>query len=313
MTVFLLAVSSVSILLLIAAIGFIFIKRDMMKSDVMSAFSKILLYVCQPCLTVYSFSILEYSLETLKNIGIFALAVAAIHVVMLGGAYLVMRRKSSNVIYRIITIATTFSNCAFFGIPVIEALLPDVASDLIVYTSVYAIVMNLFAWTVGSAIIANDVKYISVKNIFINPSMIGIVVAVFLYLVRFDMPDAALSMITTMGRMATPISMFVMGMRLATMDMKKLFTDYRVYLTVAVNQVLMPLIVFAAVYLMTFLDPYLRRTLFIISACPVASIVLNYSEVIGEGQSEAANIVLLSTILSIVTLPFVMLLLPLVN
>ena len=206
MTVFLLAVSSVSILLLIAAIGFIFIKRDMMKSDVMSAFSKILLYVCQPCLTVYSFSILEYSLETLKNIGIFALAVAAIHVVMLGGAYLVMRRKSSNVIYRIITIATTFSNCAFFGIPVIEALLPDVASDLIVYTSVYAIVMNLFAWTVGSAIIANDVKYISVKNIFINPSMIGIVVAVFLYLVRFDMPDAALSMITTMGRMATPIS-----------------------------------------------------------------------------------------------------------
>lgn len=313
MTVFLLAVSSVSILLLIAAIGFIFIKRDMMKSDVMSAFSKILLYVCQPCLTVYSFSILEYSLETLKNIGIFALAVAAIHVVMLGGAYLVMRRKSSNVIYRIITIATTFSNCAFFGIPVIEALLPDVASDLIVYTSVYAIVMNLFAWTVGSAIIANDVKYISVKNIFINPSMIGIVVAVFLYLVRFDMPDAALSMITTMGRMATPISMFVMGMRLATMDMKKLFTDYRVYLTVAVNQVLMPLIVFAAVYFMTFLDPYLRRTLFIISACPVASIVLNYSEVIGEGQSEAANIVLLSTILSIVTLPFVMLLLPLVN
>ena len=313
MTVFLLAVSSVAMLLVVAAIGFLFIKRDMMKSDVMSAFSKILLYVCQPCLAIYSFSILEYSLETLKNIGIFALAVAVIHVVMLGGAYLVMRRKSAKAIYRIITIATTFSNCAFFGIPVIEALLPEVASELIVYTSIYAIVMNLFAWTVGSAIIANDLKYISVKNIFINPSMISIAVALLLYVLRFNMPDAALSMITTMGRMATPISMFVMGMRLATMDMRKLFSDYRVYLTVAVNQVLMPLLVFSAMYFLTFLDPYLRRTLFIISACPVASIVLNYSEVIGEGQREAANIVLLSTILSIVTLPFIMLLLPLIN
>ena len=313
MAVFSLALSSVAVLLLIAAVGFIFIKRDLMKSDITSSLSKILMYLCQPCLTVYSFSILDFSWQTLKNIGIFALMVAVLHIVMLGSAYLILGRKSDKVIYRIITIASTFSNCAFFGIPVIEALLPEAASELIVYTSVYSIVMNLFAWTVGSAIIAHDTKYISVKNILINPSSLSIAVALVLYLCRVQLPDALLSMITTTGRMATPISMLVMGMRLATMDLKRIFTNYRIYITIAVNQILMPLLVFAAVYFLGGIDVYLRKTLFIISACPVASIVLNYSEMIGEGQKEAANTVLLSTMLSILTLPIIMLLLPLIN
>jgi predicted permease len=59
------------------------------------------------------------------------------------------------------------------------------------------------------------------------------------------------------------------------------------------------------------IDGDVKRTFFIICSCPVASVVLNYAEIIGEGQREAANTVLLGTILSIVTLPIMMLLMPL--
>jgi predicted permease len=255
---------------------------------------------------------LEFSLEMLKNLGIFALLIAAIHAIMLSGSYLVLRKKYVQSVYRIITIGTTFGNCAFFGIPIIEALMPEVASEVIVYTTVYAVVMNILGWTVGSAIISGDSKYISVKKIFLNPATIGLVVALLFYVLGVDLGTEVSSMIQVTGKSATPISMVVMGMRLATMDLKRVFADVRIYLAILVKQIVMPLITFGIIMLLPFVDLNLRMVLFITTACPAASIVLNFAEIVGEGQDSAANLVLVSTILSILTLPLVMLLLPLI-
>ena len=52
---------------------------------------------------------------------------------------------------------------------------------------------------------------------------------------------------------------------------------------------------------------------FITCSCPAASIVLNFAEIVGEGQKSAANLVLVSTLLSILTLPLMMLLLPIIG
>lgn len=312
MATFSVALLAVGVLLLIAAPGYILIKRKMLSEDCIPGFSKILLFVCQPCLAIFSFGKLEFSLELLGNLGIFAALIILVHAVMLGGSFLVLKNKSKEPIYRIITIGTTFGNCAFFGIPVIEALLPGEASSLIVYTTVYAVVMNVLGWTVGSAIISHNTKYISLKKIFINPAMIGTLAALLIFIVGIDFPKELDSMIEYTARMATPLSMIVMGMRLGTMDMKKVFTDYRVYLTIAVKQFLMPLIAFGIVMLLPSLDSGLRQTFFITCACPIASIVLNFSEIVGEGQEAGANLVLVSTICSILTLPVMMFLLPLI-
>ena len=43
-------------------------------------------------------------------------------------------------------------------------------------------------------------------------------------------------------------------------------------------------------------------------ACPAASVVLNFAEMLGEGQETAANLVLLSTMLSALTIPLMVLL-----
>ena len=315
MGVFLIALLAVGVLLLTAVPGYLLMKKKMLSESCIPGFSKVLLFVCQPCLAIYSFSGIPFSTEMLINIGIFALLMILIHAVMLGGAYLVLKKKAVMPIYRILTIGTTFGNCAFFGIPIIEALLPAEAAGLIVYTTVYAVVMNVLGWTVGSAIIAQDIKYMSLKKTFVNPAMIGVGAALLIYITGIDFPAELDSMISSAARMATPLSMIVMGMRLATMDIKSMFTDIRIYLTVAVKQLLMPLIAFGTVMLLlvtTNVDVSLLRVFFITCSCPAASIVLNFAEIVGEGQKNAANLVLISTLLSIITLPLMMLLLPLI-
>ena len=307
--IFTIALIAVAVLLLTAVPGFLLIKCKIINEDCTVGFSKILLYVTQPCLAIYTFKSTEYSLSKLADIGVFALLTLGIHAIMLLSSFLIFRRSYKKVIYRIITISNTFGNCAFFGIPVIEALLPESAPDLIIFTTVYALVMNVLGWTVGSAIISQDTKYITLKKIFINPAIIGTFTALILFIFEIPIQKDLFSMITATARMATPLSMLIMGMRLGTMSLKSMFTDIKVYFTVAVKQIVMPLIAFAALLALP-ISPEVKCTFFIICACPAASIVLNYAEIVGEGQKEAANIVLFGTILSIVTLPVIMLLLP---
>ncbi len=310
---FLITLGAVAVLLLMALAGYLLAKGGVVSDKATADISKILIYVSQPCLAIYTFMSTEYSTQKLIDIGVFALIVLLIHIVIMGASYLVLRKKCSDPIYRIMTIATTLANCAFFGIPILEALYPGVSDDLIIFTIVYAVVMNLIGWTVGSAIISQNVKYISLKKVFTNPALIGAAVAMVLFVTRTPLAEAEtlFSIITATAKMSTPLSMMVMGIRLAGMNFKSIFIDYRIYATIAVKQFVMPLVAFGIVWLFG-VDVWLARTFFIICACPSASVVLNYSEIVGAGQREAASIVLLSTMLSIVTLPIMSLMLQLI-
>lgn len=310
MSTFFAALIAVSVLLLTAAPGYVFIKRRMLSSECMPGFSKLLLFVCQPALAVYTFSVTPFSKEKLGSLGIFILAVILIHGVMLSIACLAMRKRFSDVRARISTISVTFANCAFFGIPVIEAVMGDAAAELIIYTTVYALVMNILGWTVGSAVISGSGKYITAKNIVLNPATVGVLVALPIFIFSIDLPSQLSNMIMILGKMTTPLSMIILGMRLATTKLSSVFGSPKAYISVAVKLILMPLLAFGLIYFFP-LATEVKETFYIICACPTASIVLNFSEIVGEGQKEAAASVLLSTILSILSLPLIVLMLPL--
>jgi predicted permease len=236
---------SVLTLLAMASSGFLLKKTNMVSESCIPGFSKVLLYVCQPCLIVYTFASAEFSLEMLCNFGIFFLMLLTVHILMLGGAFLILKRRFGESVYRVITVATTFANCAFFGIPVIEALMPEIASQVVIYTSIYGAFMNIVGWTVGISIISGDKKYISPKKMLLNPAMAGLAVALVMYCLRLPLPKELIGAVTNTGRMATPLSMIIMGMRLATMELKPMFSDFKIYLTVAVKHIVMSLVAFS--------------------------------------------------------------------
>ncbi len=310
MKTFIVALGAVAVLLAVAVPGYVLKKKKMVGEDCMPSLSKILLYVCQPCLSVYTFKNATFSAAMLGNIGIFALLALLVQILMLGIAFLLFRRRMKNPLYRIMTIACSLGNCAFFGIPILEALFPETAAGLLIYTSVYAIIMNIIGWTLGAAIISQNLKYVSVKKIFLNPAMFSLLIAIPFFVFEIPLPESVDSMVALIGRMSTPISMLIMGMRLATTNFKQMFTTKQIYISIAMKQFLMPIL---ALLMIVFLpvDSGMKAVLYIICCCPVASVVLNFSEILGEGQKEAASTVLLSTILSILTLPIMTLLLPL--
>ena len=299
-------------LLLIIIPGFIVGKTKLVSERATVDLTKILLFVCSPCMFFMTFQKLERDFDLLLDLLIFALLVLLINAIMLGGAYLFLFKRQTEPVYRIITIATSLANCAFFGIPIIEALYEN-ADKLIIYTSVWGITMNILGWTVVSAIIAHDPKYMSAKKIFLNPATMGGLAGLVFFLLSINVGElypSLWSMIELLGRASSPVSMLIVGLRLSGVRIRELFDDWRIYLTIAIKQLAMPLVAFAVVFFLP-LAPEIKQVFVLLAACPVAAIVQSFAEMLGKGEREAAKLVLLGTILSVVTLPVASLLLPL--
>lgn len=299
---------TVAIMMAYAIPGFLTVKTKLIKPESISAFAVVLLYVCQPSLTIYSFNIADYSWSLFSQALIFFALAFAIQAFMLGVCYLIFRKAGKqNVKYRIYSVACAFGNSSFLGIPLLEAIMPN-HPEAVLLSTFFMLGMNILGWTVASAIITNDKKFISVKKAFFNPAVIALIVALPMFFTHTKLPSQLDSMFTLLGKMTTPLCMLIMGMRLATIKPKALFCVPSQYLIIGIKQLVMPLLAFAIVWYLP-LDLFVRQTLFILCATPVASVVLNFSELLGEGQEHAANLLLLGTALSIATIPLLMLLL----
>ncbi len=302
---FMVTVSTVAIMLLYSLPGYALVKCRKIAPTSISAFATVLMYVCQSCLVVYSFQKVTYTPELFRDMLIFFALGLFMQSMLIGLYYLIFRKKYKDVKYRIITIAGVFGNCAFMGVPLLEHLQPDYP-QAVVFSAVYSISMNLIGWTVASAIIANDRKYIKVKNFLLNPAVIALCVALSLFFTGTYIGDTLIGeSVFLLGRMTTPLCMLIMGMRLASVSLKPVVTRKLNYLVLLLKQVVMPLLGLLVVFFLP-ISPDMKLTFYIICCCPVASVVLNFAEMLGHGQEMAANLVLLGTFMSIITIPIMM-------
>ena len=304
---FFVALATVGVMLLYACPGYLMVRSKLVKSAAIADFAKLLMYVCQPALTVYAFMQVEFSAAMLGNmIFVFFFVLVLFAAALLFFRFVLFRGKGREVRFRIYTLALCFSNCAFMGVPVLEALLPEYP-QAVAFSAMFALAMNVLGWTLASAIITNDRKYMSAKKILLNPAVLSLIVAVPLFVGGARLPSQIDGMVTLLARMTTPLCMLIMGMRLATVSPRSVFATPSQYIIAAAKGFAFPLLALGLLLLFP-VEPSLRASVYIMMACPTASGVLNFAEMLGEGQETAANLVLLSTVLSAITIPVMVLL-----
>lgn len=302
---FLITLTTVALVLAYAIPGYLTVKTKMIKEESIPAFAIVLMYICQPCLVVYSFDQIDFSKDAVIQMLIFFAIVFFTMLAFIFIFYLIFRKKLDDMKNRIFIMSTAFGNVAFFGIPIIEAVLPN-NPEVIVFSTVFFIAMNIIGWTVGCFVITGDKKFINVKKIFLNPAVLSLIVAIPLFVFKVKLQGHFDTFFTTFAKMTTPICMLIMGMRLATMELKPIFTNLKSYFFCIIKQFVFPLCVLGIVWFIPIPVP-VKQTLFISSACPVAIIIQTYAEMLGQGQKESVNTILLSTLTSIISIPLVML------
>ena len=300
------ALATVGVMLFYAVPGFLLVKTKLISGDGIHNFAKLLMYVCSPMLVIYSLLNVEFSWALVGKMGIsFVFAIAVMMAVVLLFARIFKGKEEAK--YKIFTLATVFPNCAFMGVPILQAVLPEYPEAL-AFSVVFSMALNISSWTLGSYVITGDKKYIGIKKVVVNPQMAALVVAIPLFALGVKLPTQLDGMITLLGKMTTPLCMLIMGMRLATTPIKGIFSSKAQYGIIFIKQILVPLAVFL-ILLPLPLDQNMKASMYIIFACPVASVILSFAEMLGNGQREAANVVLLGTSLSALTIPLMCLLL----
>lgn len=337
--------TAINVLLLVAMAipGFLLVKSKLVKAGALAPFSALLLYVCQPFLSLRSFLEVEYTKQLAVNIGIvFGVAVAA-QLLVFGIMWLILNKKfdkpedsamllSAGYIgghactkepelnalitstvrgraNRVMVLTATFGNVGFFGIPVLQFLFPE-APQAIAYAAVYVVSMNLISWTLGAYVLTGDVRHIRVKRALLNPQTVTLIISLPLFfcgVTMGDLPSTFGKIIGYLADMTAPLCMIILGMRFALAPLTDMFKDWKVYVSTAIKIIAFPLVVFLV--LMPFsMEPVMRATLVVLSGMPAAAINLNLAELFGADQKSAANTILLSTLLSILTIPLMMLL-----
>ena len=309
MTPFSVTFGNVLLMLLYLLPGFFMCKVKKIKPDHLSSVSIILLYICGFGLYVNALSYLDPSPELFAKMGLFLLiALAGETALMLLILLVLGREKRKEFALRMLSIATVMGNVGFFGMPVVRALFPD-APEAAVYSSMFNAALNILAWTVGVFTLTGEKKHISLKAALVNPSMLAVFTGIILCLLRAKnwIPDILRTGFSSVGAMSTPLCMIILGVRLATMDFKTLFTTRLAWLISAGKLIVFPLFCYLLMLPLP-LDPVFKGSVVILAGTPCASILLNLAEIHHNGQELAANCALLSTILSILTIPLLSLL-----
>lgn len=309
MDTFLLALSNVLITLFFLIPGYVV--RKMKKADPahLPTLSGVLVYAGTPFLLVSTFMNLEYSPDILLDMLWFFLATLALQILFMLGIYALFRKRFEDIRYRILTIGSVMGNVGFFGLPIVRAIFPE-HPEMTCFCAVYMLSMNMLVFTVGVFCLTGERKYISLRASVCNPTVIGFVIALpfFFFGLKEKLPELLTSAITTVANITTPLCMIILGIRLASAPLKKIFSDPIVYLNAAMKLLVFPIFCYFAVFFFPFSEE-LKSAILILSGTPCAAVILSLSEMHHSDSASAANCLLVSTILSFLTIPVLTLLL----
>ena len=320
---FLTGAISVGMLLLMAVPGFILGKmRSVNTESAVKFLSVMLLYILQPFVTFDSFLNTAYDPEVLINIVIvFVFTCVTIGAVLAVGSFAMRFTKFGKDVGGVIAYGGAFGNVGYMCIPFLQLMAPG-DYVIILYATVSVVAFNLMAWTVGNFALTGDKRHISLKRALLNPPTLSFILALPLFLLNLNflkaegLSGAALKIVSGIQEviglfsdMVGPLAMVLLGLKLADIRFGELFADGRVYIAAGIKLIFFPLFGVALTALMSlFMNvESISLNLIATSAMPCAQNVIMFSTLYDKDSALAAKEVTVSTLLSIVTIPVMLL------
>ena len=296
---FIISAQQVLVLFVLIGVGFLCGKKGILTDHSSKHITDIVLYIVTPCVMVSAFQ-RKFSMELVGNIiiGVIFSAVIIAISILIAKITFHDKNKADNSVYKF---ATIFSNCGFMSLPLQKAILGD---DGWFYGSIFIAVFNIFLWTYGLVMMSGDKKQLSLKKLALNPGIVGVVIALILFVSGIELPYIVAKPIEYLSDLNTPLPMMVVGFYLSQANLKKAFTGAKIYLTLAVRLIIIPLIAVAAMTVLK-IDPAITVSFTIACAAPTAATTTMFSAKFNRNVELSVSLVASTTIVSIITMPAV--------
>ena len=325
---------NVAVLFVMMIPGIILKKCKMISDAFGKGISNLVLYIAQPCLIVCAYldCTLSFSEIWLKVVLVFVFSILA-HI-LFSAVALFCFGKAPESKQRMLRFATIFSNAAFMGIPLIQAVC---GSEAAIYASIYNITFNLFLWTLGvhlctaqkgvdhdgdgdadlvDAMIGfhkTTKKESSITKVLFHPVTLASVIGVIFLILGFNRHTFEIGFVwdclSMLKGLVAPLSMVVIGLRFADIKWKGAFADKHMYWFLSLRHILLPLVVMAMIKLVVLcglsVPTVAQDVVIIMAATPAASSATMFAEKYDCDAAYVSRLVVVSTILCIATMPLI--------
>ena len=199
-----------------------------------------------------------------------------------------------------------YANVGFMGIPLMNGIF---GSEGVFYATASITIFNIFLWTHGIIMISGD-KDFNLKSMLkrlSSPSIIAIVIGLVCFLFQIMVPDVVFDALQHIANLNTPFAMLIAGVIIAQTDFKKLLTNYRIYFIAFIKLLLIPILLLL-LYSLFPIDYKVLTTAVILAGAPTATTGILFAIRHKKNAIYSAEIFSVTTLLSSLTIPFIVML-----
>lgn len=291
-------INQMVILFLVMIVGYIANKVKILDKELNQKLSSLVLNITSPALILYSVSEpVEGDLNTVLQIFLLSVAVYVVlpFIGIFFGRILRVAKEDRN-LYQFMTI---FSNIGFMGYPVIQAIF---GKEALFFASICNLVFNILCYSYGVFLISGAGKVSFDYKKLINPGIIFSIIAVVIYLTKWQMPVIIGETSDLVGSITTPLAMMIIGSSLAEIPIKEVISDIRIYIYTIIKQIIMPILFW---WVLKFIvhDAVILGVLVVLIAMPVGTIAIMFCNQFGGNTSLASKSIFITTLASVFTIP----------
>jgi len=304
-------VNQILVLAIVALVGVIASKFGIITPEAKDFLAKIIFNVTLPSMLLVSFGSTDATPRILKNSAEFiGLSFFSIFLLFIAGSvasYSLKLKGEDSAIFRL---HSMMGNIIYLGFPVIYSLY---GNEGILYGSLFTIVSNVILWTLGVIIIAGNSKMTVKEGLkyIINPNTVAILIGFCLFLLHVRLPKIIVDSLGGLGSTNTYLSILYIGSVLFYAKAGRYLKNINVYVLSFNKMVIIPFLLIgifwlADTYTSLHFDRMVLSVLILESAMPCMVNVVIIAKILGIDDTAAAANVFVSTILSILTLPLVL-------
>jgi len=319
---FLTTLNQMAVLALFIAVGFIVKKLKLVPDNSAQTLSKLENTVFIPALVLSTF-MNQFTVKTLSTAWkLLLFSLGAEIIIILVTVFVVKLASKEDFIRKICTYGLSFSNFGFMGNAVVEVLFPNHFMNYLIF--VIPLWTLIYSWGVPVLLLdKNDVnvdetvKHAKLKATlkrFLNPMFVALLIGAIIGVTGLGeiLPKFMTSVAGTLGNCMSPIAMIISGMIFATVDFKKVLSSFAVYYATVLRLIVYPL-VFGGIALLIskFIIPipeYIYVCFICSLAMPLGLNTIVIPAAYGKDTSVPAGMALVSHLLSLVTIPLILML-----
>ena len=295
MDLFTILLKQLMIMSIFICIGYILFKKKMITVNGSKELSNLLLYIVLPAVIINSYNV-KSTPERVEGIIIsFIVSLIALILSICVCALVYGKRK------KIVHFGVSFSNAGFMGIPIATAI---IGNENVFYISAFVALLNILQWTYGVVVMTESKDCIKLDKLIKNPILIAMVIGLSIFFLQIPVPEVATKTISSLASLNAPTAMIILGVYLAQTDIKSVFVGKEMYITSFIRLVFIPVFTLLMLYFLP-INQNIKLAVIIAASAPIGSNVAVFAQIYNLDYKHAVKTVCLTTILSVISMPFI--------